>query len=42
MKIDFMKDCKKVELGEICEMFSGGTPDSENKDYYNDIIYITY
>ena len=41
MKIDFMKDCKKVELGEICEMFSGGTPDSENKDYYNgDIPFI--
>ncbi len=41
LKIDFMKDCKKVELGEICEMFSGGTPDSENKDYYNgDIPFI--
>ena len=29
---------KMCKLGEICSFFSGGTPSSSNKDYYNGII----
>lgn len=40
-KIDIDPDWEMVELGEVCEIKSGGTPDRGNNDYWNgNIPYI--
>lgn len=40
-QIDIDADWEMVELGEICEVKSGGTPDRKNDSYWNgDIPYI--
>ncbi|MDE7105499.1 MAG: restriction endonuclease subunit S, partial [Ruminococcus sp.] len=37
-----MKDCKKVKLGEICEIIGGGTPSTKIPEYWNgDIPWIS-
>ncbi|NOU46893.1 MAG: hypothetical protein HOO86_07520 [Bacteroidales bacterium] len=37
-KIDIDPEWEMVELGDVCEVKSGGTPDRENADYWNGTI----